>query len=147
VTDTPIAKAGQVPPPATSSGADVAFGLFDAFSGAGVVFMSFLAPIPGLLPAVMLAVLLIAPLFIALLVVGAAAGLVFGIVRVAVRVLAFGVSLVGRGLGRRGKPSQVAWRTPSGSRLESHTVASRYETPSEGRALPVRASGQLPRKR
>jgi hypothetical protein len=99
----------------------VAFGLFDAFSGAGVVFMSFVAPITGLLPAVMLAVLLIAPLFIALLVAGAAAGLVFGIVRVGVRMLAFGVSLVGRGWRPPGKRSPAAWRTPPGSSLEHNT--------------------------
>jgi hypothetical protein len=99
----------------------VVFGLFDAFSGAGVVFMSFLAPIPGLLPAVMLAVLLMAPFSIALLVIGGTAGVVFGIVRVVAWVLAFGVLLVGRALRPPGKPSGAARRTPPGSRLESHT--------------------------
>ncbi len=94
--DPPIARAGRVPSPVAPSTGDLAFGLIDAFSGAGLAFMSFLAAVPGLLPAVILTVLLIAPLCVLLLVVGAAAGLVLGILRVAAWALAFAASRVGR---------------------------------------------------
>ena len=71
--DPPIARAGRVPSPVAPSTGDLAFGLIDAFSGAGLAFMGFLAAVHGLLPAVIVTVLLIAPLFVPLLVVGAAA--------------------------------------------------------------------------
>ncbi len=87
---------------------DLAFGLIDAFSGSGLAFMSFLAAVPGLLPAVILTVLLIAPLLIPLLVVGAAAGLVLGILRVAAWALALAASLVGRvARARRSVPRRL----------------------------------------
>jgi hypothetical protein len=76
------------------SAGELAFGLIDALSGAGIVFMSFLAAIPGLLPAVILAALLIAPLLIPPLVVGAAAALLLGVLRAAAWALARGASLV-----------------------------------------------------
>jgi hypothetical protein len=57
------------------------FGLLDAFSGIGLGFMTFLACIPGLLPAVVLTVLLLLPLVIPFLVLGAVGGLVFGLLR------------------------------------------------------------------
>jgi hypothetical protein len=73
---------------APSTAGDLAFGSIDAFSGAGLASMSFLAAVPGLPAAVILTVLLIALLFVPLLVVGAAAGLVLGILRVAARAVA-----------------------------------------------------------
>jgi hypothetical protein len=79
----------------------LAFGLIDALSGVGFAFMSFLGPIPGLLPAVILTVLLVAPLFIPLLVLGAAAGLLFGLIRVTAGALALGASLLVRAAPRR----------------------------------------------
>jgi hypothetical protein len=92
VSDRPSASRGRVPPRAAPEAADLAFGLMDALSGAGLVFMSFLAVIPGLLPAVILAALLIAPLLIPLFVVGAAAVLLLGVVRVAAWALSFAAS-------------------------------------------------------
>jgi hypothetical protein len=70
--------------------------LIDAIFGAGLVFMSFLAAIPGLLPAVILTALLLAPLLIPPLLVGAIAALLLGVVRVAAWALAFAATLIAR---------------------------------------------------
>jgi hypothetical protein len=66
--------------PPTPGGADVAFGLIDAIGGAGVLFMTFVAPVPGLLPALLLAAVLLARLVIALLVVGVVGGAAYCLV-------------------------------------------------------------------
>jgi hypothetical protein len=94
--------------PAAPSASDIGFGLLDAFSGVGLGFMTFLACIPGLLPAVVLTVLLLLPLVIPFVVLGAAGGLLFGLVRLAAWAIARTRSLVGARwmLSRRTTPAR-----------------------------------------
>jgi hypothetical protein len=59
---------------------EIAVGLIDALAGPGLAFMSFMAAIPGLLPAVILTVVLLAPLFTPPLVVAVVGGVAYGLV-------------------------------------------------------------------
>jgi hypothetical protein len=81
--ETDVARGGAAPSVAPSA-FDVVFGLANAVAGAGIMFMSFLAPIPGLVAALILAGVLMAPLLIPV-VVGAVAWLAFVLLRLAAR--------------------------------------------------------------
>jgi hypothetical protein len=99
--DASIARAQRLPAPSAVSTGDLTFGLIDALSGAGLVFMSFLAPIPGLLPAVALTALLVAPLLIPPLVLGAVAWLAYIALRVTLRLSARVIAAITRAPLRR----------------------------------------------
>jgi hypothetical protein len=90
--ETGIARAGHASSDAPSA-CDVAFGVSNILAGAGIVFMSFLAPIPGLLPALILTGLLVAPLLIPPLVLGAVAWLAFAGLRLAARLTSRAIAL------------------------------------------------------
>jgi hypothetical protein len=90
--ETRIARAGCESSQAPSAG-DFAFGLIDAFAAVGIVFVAFLAPIPGLFPAVILTVLFVAPLLIPLVVLGVVALLAFALLCLAARLTSRAVAL------------------------------------------------------
>jgi len=95
------------------SATDAVFGLLEVLAGAGLAFMSFLAVIPGLLPAVILGVLLFAPLLLPPLALALAGGLLFGLYRAAACALRASASLVARGAApRRSAATRVTPHQP-----------------------------------
>jgi hypothetical protein len=104
---------------------DICWGLIDAFSGAGLAFMSFLACIPGLLPAVIVGALLVAPLVIPPVVVGGAVWLVYRTLLLGARLTARGAALIA------GNSSRSRQRRP-GMREAGSGDSRRLVTPSMG---------------
>jgi hypothetical protein len=102
--DAPLSTATKTRSPAAPEVDEVCFGLLDAFSGAGLAFMSFVACIPGLLPAVILTALLLAPLVIPPVLVGGAAWLAYRALRIAAALSARALALLSGESARSREP-------------------------------------------
>ena len=83
-----------------TTSSDVAGGLAEFGAGTGIAFMSFLAPIPGLLPCLLLAGIFLIPV----IVIGALLAIPAGL-----------VLLVARAVRRRGQATPARTSTGSGS--------------------------------
>jgi hypothetical protein len=117
--ETRTARAGHASSPAPSA-EDLAFGLSDAFAGAGIIFMSFLAPIPGLVPALILTAVIVAPLLIPPLVLGAVAWLAFVALRLAARLTSRAVARFFAYADSSGRRPQDPYRARLGAYPAGH---------------------------